>query len=221
MGRCCAICRSGQRVREQNKNGSSLAALALVSARVALPGAEDRGAARARALPPAQLVNLLNDIFSIIDGLTEKHGLDKIKTLGDAYMVASGIAKTAQSGAEAAAAFALDVIEEVSSYGRRHGHFLALRIGMHTGTVVSGVIGLKKFSYDLWGETVNLASRLEAQSEPGHIQVSESTYRRLGAGYRLQPRGPIYVRGIGEIPTYFLLGRAPSIAGTCPSRAAS
>jgi adenylate cyclase len=180
-----------------------------------------RGAARARALPPAQLVNLLNDIFSIIDGLTEKHGLDKIKTLGDAYMVASGIAKTAQSGAEAAAAFALDVIEEVSSYGRRHGHFLALRIGMHTGTVVSGVIGLKKFSYDLWGETVNLASRLEAQSEPGHIQVSESTYRRLGAGYRLQPRGPIYVRGIGEIPTYFLLGRAPSIAGTCPSRAAS
>jgi adenylate cyclase len=175
-----------------------------------------------KTLAPPQMLGLLNDIFSIMDGLVEKHGLDKIKTMGDSYMAVGGIAEPDRdSSADAVAEFALDMMEEVSTYGRRRSYPLTLRVGIHTGEVIGGVIGFKKFSYDLWGETVNLASRLEAQSEPGYIQVSESTYRRLCAGYRLQPRGAINVRGIGEISTYFLLGRALSIAGTCPPRAAS
>jgi adenylate cyclase len=166
-----------------------------------------------KTLAPTRMLELLNGIFSIIDGLVEKHGLDKIKTMGDAYMAVGGIAKPAQSSVDAVAEFALDVIEEVSAYGRERGYPLTLRVGIHTGEVISGVIGLKKFSYDLWGETVNLASRLEAQSEAGQIQVSEATYRRLRSRYCFKPRGPINVRGIGEISTFFLVGRDLPVTG--------
>jgi adenylate cyclase len=160
-----------------------------------------------KTLAPARVVELLNDIFTIIDGLTEKHGLDKIKTMGDSYMAAAGIATAAQDSAAAVAAFALDMVEGVSAYGRQHRYPLTLRVGIHTGEVVSGVIGLKKFSYDLWGETVNLASRLESQSGAGQIQVSEATYQRLRGRYRFTPRGLVKLRGIGEIPAYFLVER--------------
>jgi class 3 adenylate cyclase len=117
------------------------------------------------------------------------------------------IATAAQDSAAAVAAFALDMVEGVSAYGRRHGYPLTLRVGIHTGEVVSGVIGLKKFSYDLWGETVNLASRLESQSGAGQIQVGDATYQRLYGRYRFTPRGLIKLRGIGEIPAYFLVER--------------
>jgi adenylate cyclase len=172
----------------------------------------------AKTLAPPQMVELLNDIFSIMDGLVEKHGLDKIKTMGDSYMAVGGIADPAGS-VDAVAEFALDMMEEVSAYGRQCAYPLTLRVGIHTGEVIGGVIGLKKFSYDLWGETVNLASRLEAQSEAGQIQVSDATYRRLRGRYLFRARGPINVKGIGEISTHFLLGRDVPVAGE--SRAAS
>jgi len=160
-----------------------------------------------KRLSANHLVELLNDIFSILDRLTEKHGVEKIKTIGDGYMVVSDFVRRPQNSAEAIAEFALDMMEEIRAYAARHGYPLAVRIGISTGQVVSGVIGIKKLTYDLWGETVNLASRMEASSETGHIHVSEATYWRLRETYEFEARGAIEVPGIGEVETYFLIGR--------------
>jgi class 3 adenylate cyclase len=160
-----------------------------------------------RRSSPAQVVATLNELFSTFDRLAQHHGLEKIKTIGDAYMVAGGLPDPLPDHAQAVAELALAMREEVARRADPSGQPLAVRIGIDTGPVEAGVIGTSKFSYDLWGDTVNTASRMESHGIPGCIQVTARTYQRLQAGYRFQRRGPIPVRGMGEMVTYFLLGR--------------
>jgi class 3 adenylate cyclase len=162
---------------------------------------------RSRRIGPAQVVATLNELFSAFDRLAKRHGLEKIKTIGDAYMVAGGLPDPRPDHAEAIAEMALAMQAEVTRRTDPSGQPLAVRIGIDTGPVEAGVIGTAKFSYDLWGDTVNTASRMESHGIAGCIQVTERTYQRLRDGYRFQRRGPIQVRGMGEMVTYFLLGR--------------
>jgi PAS domain S-box-containing protein len=160
-------------------------------------------AARTEAV---ELVKLLNGIFSTFDALTEYHQLEKIKTIGDAYMVVSGLPQHRLDHAEAMANMALDMLLAVAEYNRINNTHLSMRIGINTGAVVAGVIGTKKFIYDLWGDTVNTASRMESQGLPGCIQVTSQTYEVLKDKYNLEYRGSINIKGKGEMSTYFLLG---------------
>ena len=160
-----------------------------------------------RRSSPAQVVATLNELFSTFDRLAQRHGLEKIKTIGDAYMVAGGLPEPRPDHAQAVAELALAMREEVARRADPSGRPLAVRIGIDTGPVEAGVIGTAKFSYDLWGDTVNTASRMESHGVPGCIQVTARTYQRLQAGYRFEQRGPIPVRGMGEMVTYFLVGR--------------
>ncbi|HET7518390.1 MAG TPA: adenylate/guanylate cyclase domain-containing protein, partial [Actinomycetes bacterium] len=162
---------------------------------------------RSRQVGPAQVVAALNELFSAFDRLAQRHGLEKIKTIGDAYMVAGGLPQPRPDHAEAIAEMALGIREEVARRADPSGQPLAVRIGIDTGPVEAGVIGTTKFSYDLWGDTVNTASRMESHGIAGCIQVTERTYQRLRDGYRFQRRGPIPIRGMGEMVTYFLVGR--------------
>jgi class 3 adenylate cyclase len=156
---------------------------------------------------PGQVVAALNELFSAFDELTRRHGLEKIKTVGDAYMVAGGLPEPRPDHAEAVAELALDMREEVARHTDPSGQPLQVRIGVDTGPVVAGVIGRHKFSYDLWGDTVNTASRMESQGVPGCIQVTDRTHRRLRGRYRFERRGPVQVKGKGELVTWFLVGR--------------
>ncbi len=155
---------------------------------------------------PIEVVRLLNEIFSAFDTLAEKYGLEKIKTIGDAYMVVGGLPVHRADHAEAVADMALemqDVMRELQK--KRPG--LAIRIGMHTGPVVAGVIGIKKFSYDLWGDTVNVASRMESHGERDRIQVSDTSAKALAEKFVIEGRGTIKVKGRGELATHWLVGR--------------
>ncbi|HEX8458979.1 MAG TPA: adenylate/guanylate cyclase domain-containing protein [Pyrinomonadaceae bacterium] len=158
-------------------------------------------------ITPVELVYLLNEIFSAFDELATRHGLEKIKTIGDAYMVASGLPERRPDHAEAMAELALDMQDALAAFNRARAASLDIRTGINTGPVVAGIIGTSKFIYDLWGDAVNTASRMESHSTPGRIQVTEATYERLRDRYRLEPRGTVNVKGKGEMPTYFLLGR--------------
>jgi class 3 adenylate cyclase len=162
---------------------------------------------RSQQLAPEQVVQVLNELFSAFDRLAQRHGLEKIKTIGDAYMVAGGLPDPRPDHAQAAAEMALAMREEVARRRDPSGQPLHVRIGIDTGPVVAGVIGTSKFSYDLWGDTVNTASRMESDGVAGHIQVTARTFQCLRDGYRFQRRGPIPVKGKGEMVTYFLLGR--------------
>jgi len=133
--------------------------------------------------------------------------LEKIKTIGDAYMVVGGLPTPRPDHAEAVAEMALDMQQELASRTTATGKTLSVRIGMNTGPVVAGVIGTKKFSYDLWGDTVNIASRMESHAFPGTIQVTAETYQRLHERYVFTERGRIEVKGKGEMVTYLLMGR--------------
>lgn len=169
-------------------------------------------------LSPIKLVNLLNQIFSTFDGLAEQLGLEKIKTIGDAYMVAAGLPTPRDDHADAIAEMALAMQQVATSFQADTGEPLEIRIGINTGVVVAGVIGTKKFIYDLWGDAVNVASRMESSSEPGMIQVTATTYERLKDRYVFEPRGRIAVKGRGEMETYWLRGhRADALF--CPLRA--
>lgn len=156
---------------------------------------------------PLELVSLLNQIFSEFDQLTEKHGLEKIKTIGDAYMVAAGLPVPRTDHAEAIAQMALDMQDCINSFQTYRRDRFQIRIGINTGPVVAGVIGTKKFIYDLWGDTVNVASRMESQGNPGKIQVTQATYEILQHKFLFVGRGAIAVKGKGEMTTYWLTGR--------------
>ncbi|MEG4389503.1 adenylate/guanylate cyclase domain-containing protein [Microcoleus sp. N9_A2] len=158
-------------------------------------------------IEPMQLVAGLNQIFSAFDQLTEKYGLEKIKTIGDAYMVVGGLPVSRTDHAEAIANMALDMHAYMQEVENIFGESLQIRIGINTGPVIAGVIGIKKFIYDLWGDAVNIASRMESHGKPGYIQVSDATYLKLQHKYLLEPRGTIQVKGRGEMMTYWLLGR--------------
>jgi adenylate cyclase len=162
---------------------------------------------RSRDATPERVVQILDDLFSALDALAERHRLEKIKTVGDAYMVVGGLPEPRPDHAQAVADMALAVRQQVARHLDPGGRPLAARIGIDTGPVVAGVIGRRKFSYDLWGDTVNTASRMESSGVPGCIQVTDRTYRRLRDGYRLERRGPIEVKGKGEMVTWFLVGR--------------
>ncbi|MBD0307044.1 MAG: PAS domain-containing protein [Microcoleus sp. T1-bin1] len=157
-------------------------------------------------MPATKLVYLLNEIFSTFDELTEKHGLEKIKTIGDAYMVAGGIPIERPDHAEASAEMALDMLVAIDELNVKLEATFDLRIGINSGPVVAGVIGTKKFIYDLWGNAVNTASRMESHGVPGRIQVSFYTYELLRDKYEFEERGLIDIKGQGEMRTYFLTG---------------
>jgi len=157
-------------------------------------------------LKPIELVNLLNEIFSTFDELAEKLGLEKIKTIGDAYMVAGGLPIPKPDHAEAIAEMALAMQAAVRHLRCEQDENIQIRIGINTGVVVAGVIGTKKFIYDLWGDAVNVASRMESSGQPGIIQVTAATYERLKDKYVFEKRGTIKVKGKGEMVTYWLIG---------------
>jgi adenylate cyclase len=155
----------------------------------------------------AETVKILNQIFSQFDRLSLQHGLEKIKTIGDAYMVVGGLPEPQENHALAIAQMALDMQAALASFNLKYNQSFSLRIGIHIGGVVAGVIGLTKFSYDLWGDTVNVAHRMESNGIPGEIQVTAALYERLKDEFLFKIRGAIEIKGKGEMMAYLLLGR--------------
>ncbi|HAB16567.1 MAG TPA: adenylate/guanylate cyclase domain-containing response regulator [Verrucomicrobiales bacterium] len=167
----------------------------------------------AATLSASETVRLLDDMFSGFDRLADLHGIEKIKTIGDAWMAASGVPRPRPDHVEAAAQLALEMLEFIEGVASRTKHSIRLRIGLHTGPVVAGVIGRHRFSYDLWGDTVNTASRMESHGIPGKIQVTTAVADRLQGRYSFEPRGPIPIKGLGSLPTLFLTGRITERSG--------
>jgi len=153
---------------------------------------------------PEETVALLGDIFSRFDGLAARRGLEKIKTTGDGYMVASGLPEARPDHAAAAAEMAVAMLDAVETAGRIVGEPLQLRIGLNTGALIAGVLGTHKFVYDVWGDTVNTAKRMESYGLPGRIHVSAATRRALGNLFHFEPRGTVDIKGKGSMETYFL-----------------
>lgn len=160
-----------------------------------------------RELSAQQVVRLLNKIFSAFDDLVEQYDLEKIKTIGDAYMVAGGVPVPRDGHLEAIANLALEMQRTIQQFVQPDGQPFHLRIGFNAGPLVAGVISKTKFTYDLWGNTVNLASRMEETSVPGKIQVPAEVYEQLKTKFTFEPRGPVMVQGMGCIETYFLCDR--------------
>ena len=160
-------------------------------------------------LAPDEIVRRLDEVFSRFDGIADELELEKIKTIGDAYMVAGGVPARRVDHAAAVCDMALRMRESLAELAPRMPEPLAVRIGVHTGPVVAGVIGKKKFIYDVWGDTVNTASRMESHGLPGAIQVSAATYEATKDLFDYEARGAIAVKGKGEMTTYFLIGRRP------------
>ena len=157
------------------------------------------------------LVEVLNRLFCEFDNLAEQHQLEKIKTIGDAYMVAAGLPEERDDHAVAIADMAMDMLRVLEDFTHDLGQPLQIRIGINTGKVVAGVIGKKKFIYDLWGDSVNIAARMESSGEPGQIQVSQATYLLLRErGYDFEQRGKIEVKGKGQMMTYWLRSKEPA-----------
>jgi len=167
----------------------------------------------AEGLSPSQIFTMLNKVFSSFDSLAEKHGLEKIKTIGDAYMVAGGLNdELTINYSEALATMALEMRALLAKDLVMNDHRLEIRMGIGTGPVVAGVVGKKKFIYDLWGDTVNIASRITAESVPGAIQVDVTTYRRLRNKFDFDPPKTIYLKGKGDTTVYALQGRKAAAA---------
>ncbi|MCB9170557.1 MAG: adenylate/guanylate cyclase domain-containing protein [Flavobacteriales bacterium] len=161
-------------------------------------------------MPPDELVAILNTYFTAFDDLAEKHGLEKIKTIGDAYMVAAGVPQPDPGHAHRMCAFALEMLAVLQRCNVELGHALELRIGTHCGPVAAGVIGTHKFAYDLWGDTVNTASRMESHGVGGKVHVTEELYQACRNAYSFEERGVIEVKGKGPMRTYFLRGSGPA-----------
>ncbi len=161
----------------------------------------------ASSVSAIQLVKLLNQIFSDFDRLSEQYNLEKIKTIGDAYLVVGGLPRHRADHAQAIAKMALDMQIAIAKFNAETQQNFSIRIGIHSGSVVAGVIGIKKLTYDLWGDTVNIASRMESQGFTNKIQVSETTYQHLRDEFLFEKRGEIEVKGKGKMTTYLLIGR--------------
>jgi adenylate cyclase len=157
-------------------------------------------------LPPEEVVGMLDELFSRFDALVERHGLEKIKTIGDCYMAAAGVPDPHPDHARRAALLALDMRDAVASWTLTDRSRLQLRIGINSGPVIAGVIGTKRFLYDLYGDAVNTASRMETHSVPGEIQITSATHELLDDGFECRPRGTIEVKGKGEMETWYLVG---------------
>ena len=168
---------------------------------------------------PERLVALLNDIFTDYDTIADSRGLEKIKSIGDAYMAAAGLPVPVDDHAVRAAHMALDMLDALAHFNERNGCRFEIRIGINSGAVVAGVIGKRKFIYDLWGAAVNTASRMESHGVPGRVQITDATRSLLGAPFQFEDRGTIDVKDLGELHTWFLSGRnsAPSV----PERSAA
>lgn len=165
--------------------------------------------AMSRMMPASRLVTILNSIFSEFDRIMHRHGVEKIKTIGDCYMVAAGLPAERGDHAAALVTVAFEMLQAVGAANDIHGLNLKMRIGLNSGSVVAGVIGLRKFTYDLWGDAVNIASRMESTGETGRVQVSENTARLLPPSFELEERGMVEVKGAGSMLTYFV--------SSCPS----
>lgn len=163
---------------------------------------------KANSMEASDLVAFLNTIFSEFDRLTEKRNLEKIKTIGDAYMVAAGIPEPRFDHASAIADLGLEMLETCKQLTILTEHKVEIRIGMHVGPVVAGVIGTRKFFYDVWGDTVNTAARMESQGEANFIQVTEETRDALKDGYTFKKRGKIEIKGKGPMTTWWLTGKS-------------
>ena len=161
-------------------------------------------------MAPERVVELLDDLFCTFDDLAGGLGLEKIKTIGDCYMIVGGLPELRPDHAQAVAQMALAMIRAVHVAGKDIGEPIDVRIGMHTGPVVAGVIGKRKFTYDVWGDTVNVASRMESHGLPGHIQLTSATHHALDGKFVMTRRGMIEVKGKGEMETWFLEGPATS-----------
>ena len=157
-------------------------------------------------LRPDEVVGCLDHLFSHFDELAERHGLEKIKTIGDCYMVAAGVPTPRSDHARALALMALDMLDAMHSDDEIRGFGLELRLGINSGPVVAGVIGRKRFLYDLWGDAVNTASRMESHGTPGRIQITRATYELLAEEFECEPRGTIMVKGKGEVEAWYLIG---------------
>ena len=163
-------------------------------------------------LNPNDLMDLLNSVFSGFDMLADRHHVEKIKTIGDAYMVVAGVPEPAEDHAQRIMRMALAMQNAIQQINTHTGNALNLRIGIHTGPVVAGVIGMKKLNYDLWGETVNTASRMESNGVNGRIQVSTATYTALGDEFEFEARGKIEAKGLGKVQTYLVKEPTPITA---------
>jgi len=160
---------------------------------------------RVETMQPAALIKFLDDVFSSFDRLVEKHGLEKIKTTGDAYMVVSGVPVQRADHAEALTALGLDMLDAA----RKYEAGVPIRIGIASGPVVAGVVGARKFFYDVWGDPVNVAARMESSGEAGRIHVAPDTASRLARDFLLEPRGNVEIKGKGPMQTSFVIGRRP------------
>lgn len=156
-------------------------------------------------ITPTQLVKMLNEIFTNFDNIAVKYGLEKIKTIGDAYMAAAGLPVTVSDHAIRAANMALEMIDSLNLFNQQKNCHLQIRIGLNSGAVVAGVIGQSKFSYDLWGDTVNAASRMESHGIPGRIHITESTRLLLSGLFTFEERGYIEIKNMGAMQTFFLI----------------
>ncbi|MGY2492677.1 adenylate/guanylate cyclase domain-containing protein [Cupriavidus sp. CP313] len=163
-------------------------------------------------MSPEQLVAILNEIFFEFDTIADYRGLEKIKTIGDAYMAAAGLPEPAPDHAMRAAHMALDMTDALTHFNQRTGFNLQMRIGINSGPVVAGVIGKRKFIYDLWGAAVNTASRMESHGVAGRVQVTDATRRLLGESFLFEERGAIEAKGIGALHTWFLTGRNDAVS---------
>ena len=160
-------------------------------------------------MTPPQLIELLNDVFASFDAFVEELGLEKIRTVGDEYMVAAGVPTARPDHAQAVAELALRIRDHTAAT-QFDGHDITLRIGINSGPLVAGVVGTHKFSYDLWGDVVNVASRMESEGIPGSIQVTKATYELIRDQFVCEPRGVIAVKGKGDMNTYLLVARRDS-----------
>jgi len=158
------------------------------------------------AMQPDELVAVLNDTFTVFDDLVDEHGLEKVKTIGDAYMVVGGLTDASPDHTQRVARMAIDLAARVGTIPAAARLGIQFRVGLNCGPVVAGVIGTKKFIYDIWGDTVNLASRMESSGVPGRVQVTSAVEERLRTAFRLNPRGLVEIKGKGPVPTWFLEG---------------